>query len=68
MSSIKTTTQRKVREILKQYGDRTSVSRCQRWFQKFRAGNYSLEDEPRSERSVELDKDANPGGTKSNCN
>ena len=40
------------------YGDGTiSVSHCQRWFQKFRAGNYSLKDEPCPGRSVELDQD-----------
>jgi len=39
------------------YGDRTiSVSQCQRWFQKFRAENYSLEDELCPGRSVEFDK------------
>jgi len=37
------------------YGARTiSISQCQRWF---RAGNYSLEDDPRPGRSVELDED-----------
>jgi len=46
------------RNIKAIYGDRTiSVSQCQRWFQKFRAGNYSLKDEPRPGRSVELDED-----------
>jgi len=45
------------RNIKAVYGDRRiSVSHCQRWFQKFRAGNYRLEDEPRPERSVELDE------------
>jgi len=34
------------RNIKAVYGDRT-ISQCQRWFQKFRAGNYSLEDESR---------------------
>jgi len=34
------------------YEDRTiNVSQCQRWFQKFRAGNCSLEDEPRPGRA-----------------
>jgi len=38
-----------VRNIKGVYGDRTiSVSQCQRWFLKFRAGNYSLEDEASS--------------------
>jgi len=46
------------RNIKGVYGDQTiSVNQCQRWFQKFRAGNYSLEDEPRPGRSVELDED-----------
>jgi len=46
------------RNIKAEYGDQTiSVSQCQRWFQKFRAGNYNLEDEPRPGRSVELDED-----------
>jgi len=55
MSSIKATTE-SARNIKTVYRDRTiSVSQCQRWFQKFRAGNYSLEDEPRPGRSVELD-------------
>jgi len=51
--------QRKIlkRGILKQYMGTISVSQCQRWFQKFRAGNYSLEDELRPERSVEIDED-----------
>jgi len=45
------------RNIKAVYGDRTiSVSQCQRWFQKFRVGNYSLKDEPRPGRSVELDE------------
>jgi len=56
----------KCENIKAEYGDRTiSVSQCQRWFQKFRAGN-SLEDELRPERSVELDEDIlHPDGTKS---
>jgi len=46
------------RNIKAVYGNRTiSVSQCQRWFKKFRAGNYGLEDEPRLGRSVELDED-----------
>jgi len=44
------------RNIKAVYGDRTiSVNQCQRWFQKFQAGNYNLKDEPG--RSVELDED-----------
>jgi len=46
------------RNIKAVYEDWTiSVSQCQRWFQKFRVGNYSLEDKPRPGRSVELDED-----------
>jgi len=45
------------RNIKAVYEDRTiSVSQCQWWFQKFRAGNYNSE-EPYPGRSVELDED-----------
>jgi len=45
------------RNIKAVYGDQTiSLNQCQRWFQKFRAGNYSLEDVSRPRRSVELDE------------
>lgn len=36
---------------------RNSVNQGQRFFQKFRSRNYSLEDKPRPERSVELGED-----------
>jgi len=46
------------RNIKVVYEDQTiNVSECQRWFQKFRTGNYSLEDEPRTGRFVEFDED-----------
>ena len=31
--------------------------KCQRWFAKFRAGDFSLDDAPRSGRPVEVDSD-----------
>lgn len=46
------------RNINAVYGDGTiSVGQSQRRFQKFPAGNYSIKDEPRPWRSVELDED-----------
>ena len=30
---------------------------CQKWFEKFRAGDFSLDDAPRSGRPVEVDGD-----------
>ena len=30
---------------------------CQKWFAKFRVGDFSLDDAPRSSRSVEVDSD-----------
>ena len=30
---------------------------CQKWFAKFRAGDFSLDDAPRSGRPVEIDSD-----------
>ena len=30
---------------------------CQKWFVKFRAGDFSLDDAPRSDRPVEVDSD-----------
>ncbi|GFV77007.1 histone-lysine N-methyltransferase SETMAR [Trichonephila clavipes] len=35
-----------------------TVRQCQNWFAKFRSGNFVVEDEPRSGRPVEADKDA----------
>ena len=35
--------------------DSISVSQGQRWFQRFRSGNYSLEDEPRPGYPQEFD-------------
>ena len=31
--------------------------KCQRWFAKFRAGDFSLDDAPQSGRPVEVDSD-----------
>ncbi|KAL4709568.1 hypothetical protein ACJJTC_007299 [Scirpophaga incertulas] len=39
------------------YGDKVSVRICQQWFKKFKAGNFCLEDEPRSGRPVKFDDD-----------
>jgi len=39
------------------YGDKVSVRVCQQWFKKFRAGNFNIEDEPRSGRPKNLDDD-----------
>ncbi|GBN89937.1 hypothetical protein AVEN_111146-1, partial [Araneus ventricosus] len=45
------------RNISAVYVDRTiSISQCQLWFQKFRVGNYSLEDDPRHRKSDEPDE------------
>lgn len=44
-----------IREV---YGNEIlSVSQCQRWFLKFRTGNYSLTDKSREGRPVEFDDD-----------
>lgn len=58
------------RNINAVYGDGTlSISQCQRRYQKFRAGNYSVKDEPYPERSVlcraQRERPAHLGGTKS---
>ena len=40
------------------YGDEAlKVRQCQNWFDKFRSGDFSLEDEKRSGRTVEVDDD-----------
>ncbi|XP_014776864.1 histone-lysine N-methyltransferase SETMAR-like [Octopus bimaculoides] len=45
------------RNINAVYGNRAiNISQCQQLFQKFRDRKYSLEDEPRPGRSVELDE------------
>ncbi|GFT35774.1 histone-lysine N-methyltransferase SETMAR [Trichonephila clavipes] len=40
------------------YGGVLTERQCQNWFAKFRSGNFDVEDEPRSGRPVEADKDA----------
>ena len=40
------------------YGDEALKERqCQNWFDKFRSGDFSLKDEKRSDRTVEVDDD-----------
>ena len=40
------------------YGDEALKERqCQNWFDKFHSGDFSLKDEKRSDRSVEVDDD-----------
>lgn len=40
------------------YGDKAlGLSTCQKWFSRFRSGDYSLEDLPRKGRPVEVDND-----------
>ena len=40
------------------YGEGAVTDRtCQKWFAKFRAGDFSLTDAPRSGRPVEVDSD-----------
>lgn len=58
-------------KLRKVYGDHALQERqCQRWFTKFRAGNFDVNDAPRSGRPVEVDNDqikalieANPRST-----
>src|SRR5271156_2741898 len=45
------------RSICEVYGEVISVRSCQEWYQKFRNGDRSLEDRPRSGRPVTLDND-----------
>ena len=40
------------------YGEGAVTDRtCQKWFEKFRAGDFSLDNAPRSGRPVEVDND-----------
>ena len=40
------------------YGEGAVIDQtCQKWFAKFRAGNFSLDDAPQSGRPVEVDSD-----------
>lgn len=46
------------REICSVYGDdATSKATCERWYEKFRSGDKSLEDKPRSGRPSSIDDD-----------
>jgi len=46
---------KKLRDV---YGDKALKERqCQNWFRKFRSGDFSLKDEPRSGRPNEVDDD-----------
>ena len=48
-------TRKKLRAV---YGDEALKERqCQNWFDKFRSGDFSLEDEKRSGRPIEVDDD-----------
>ena len=50
-----TETQKKICAV---YGEGAVTERtCQKWFAKFRAGDFSLDDAPRSGRPVEVDSD-----------
>ena len=49
---------RKGKNLCAVYGDEALKERqCQNWFDKFRSGDFSLEDEKRSGRPVEVDDD-----------
>ena len=46
------------KEVCAVYGEGAVTDRtCQKWFAKFHAGDFSLDDAPRSGRSVEVDSD-----------
>ena len=46
-----------VKNICEVYGQVISQTQCQRWFNRFREGDTSLQDHPKSGRPVELDND-----------
>ena len=55
---VKTQPKRKKKKICAVYGEGAVTDRmCQRWFVKFRAGDFSLDNAPRSGRPVEVDSD-----------
>jgi [histone H3]-lysine36 N-dimethyltransferase SETMAR len=39
------------------YSNALDIRKCQRWFNRFRSGNYDLSDAYRSGRTVDLDND-----------
>jgi transposase len=46
------------RKIKKVYGEKgLSVSQCQRWYNRFRSGNFSLEDLPRLGQPIRLNNE-----------
>lgn len=46
------------REICTVYGtDAINEKTCQKWFQRFRSGDFNLEDAPRSGRPITIDDD-----------
>ena len=45
------------RRICDTYGDVLGVRQCQEWFTRFRSGDYSLQDKPKSGRTSLLDND-----------
>ena len=52
------------KKICAVYGEGAVTDRtCQKWFSKFRAGGFSLDDAPRSGRPVEVDSDQIETGT-----
>ena len=51
-------TEMKKKKICVVYGEGAVTDRtCQRWFVKLRAGDFSLDNAPRSGRPVEVDSD-----------
>ena len=54
----KNTTEMQKKRICAVYGEGAVTDQmCQKWFAKFRAGDFSLDDAPRSGRPVEVDND-----------
>ena len=46
------------KKICAAYGESTVTDQtCQKWFVKFRAGDFSLQNAPRLDRQVEVDSD-----------
>ena len=54
----KSTTETHTKKICAVYGEGAVTDRtCQKWFAKFRAGDFSQSDAPQSGRPVEVDSD-----------